>query len=86
MNDAGRKDSPDIEEALELSVEAGVRSRASMPEVAEEIEDFLLMVLALLDPPPGVSTETTFIPIELPVDAGMKIDVIFFLVRIVRGG
>ena len=51
-----------------------------LPEVADDIEDFLLAIAS------GCSRDTIFIPTEVPVDAGMNRVVTPFFLMIVRGG
>lgn len=87
MEGGGLNDSPEIEEGLldcELIVDAGVSDKVSRLAVVDEMDDFCFMLLALLGGSTGVATDTTFMPIELPVDAGMNKDVTFFFLMTVR--
>lgn len=87
MDDGGRNDAPEIEEfRVESSVAVGVNDSASIPLVTELLGDSWLAGLALLSLTSSGSTVTTFIPTEVPVEAGMNTVVAcFFLIATLSG-
>lgn len=86
-DDGGRKDAPEIDEPLvESSVAVGVNFIASIPLDTELLLDSWLTILELLDVNSSGSTVTTFIPTDVPVDAGMKTVVACFFLIATRAG
>lgn len=89
IDEGGWKESPEIEEreSVVLIVEAGLNFSPSTPDIAELIEDFLLGSFTLSDLGDCVlSNVTTFMPTDLPVDAGRNTDVAVFRFSTVCSG
>ena len=83
----GTKEAPDIVDA-ESIVEAGVSVRPLIDESIDFEDDFVDVELIepFFETASGVSSDTIFMPTDVPVDAGMNNVVIpFFLITVLWG-